>query len=351
MASEHFPDFHGNAHAAQTLAHMIEGSRIPQTILLCGPEGVGKATLARRFAARLLAHPEWIEKDDLSLSANLDILAERDKWTSDKRADDPLLFSSHPDFVTFAPDGPLRQITMQQIRIFRERAQFMPLHGKRRIFLLDHLDRANEQSANSLLKILEEPPDHLLIFATAENVYDLLPTIRSRSLILQMSRLSDDEVREFARAKQLPDADVRVALAEGSPGVAATLDLDVFRDRRNVMLAVFECAARITKFESWVQQSEAFGMRKSEKLDLYLRLAYGLIEDILSLSQGRNALRNRDIQSRLLPIAQKVDFQWLEKAVLAVDDLASMVRRNIQKIGALDALIINLRNRLEPNRT
>ena len=350
MVSSYFPNFYGNDSVAQTLANMIGMERIPQTILLSGPEGVGKATLARRFGAHLLEHADWIEKDDLSRSENLETLAERDKWTSEKRADDPLLFSSHPDFVTFAPDGPLRQITIQQMRAFRERAQFKPMHGNKRVFLIDHLDRANEQSANSLLKILEEPPDHMLIFATAENLYDLLPTIRSRSLVLQMSRLTDDELREFSKARNLADAETRIALAEGSPGVAATLDLDIFRERRNVMMAAFECAAGLTKFENWVQQSESFGNRKSEKLDAYLRLAYGLLEDVLSVWQGRPAAKHRDIQTRLSGISQRVSFLWIEKAAASLDELALMVRRNIQKVGALDSMIIKLRNTLDLNR-
>ena len=160
-----FPHFYGNEAVAQTLASMIEQQRISQTILLSGPEGVGKATLARRFAAALLDGSEKIERDDLSLAGNQDIIDGREKWTSDKRADDPLFFSSHPDFVTFAPDGPLRQITIQQMRLLRERAQLKPLHGSHRVFLIDHIERANEQSANSLLKVLEEPPDHLVILA------------------------------------------------------------------------------------------------------------------------------------------------------------------------------------------
>jgi DNA polymerase-3 subunit delta' len=346
-----FADFFGNVAAAQTLRQMITDGRIPQTILLSGPEGVGKATLARRFAAALLGDSGKIEQDDLSLKHNADIMAERDKWAADKRADDPLLFSTHPDFITFSADGPLRQITIHQMREFRERARFKPLEGRHRVFLIDRLDRANEQAANSLLKVLEEPPEHLVIFSTAENLYDLLPTIRSRSLVLQLSRLSEDEMLEFAKARNLAEAATRVALAEGSPGAAATIDLDVFRERRGLLLAAFEYGAGVASFANWVQASESFGSRKTEKLELYLKPAYGLLEEILAVMEGKGASRQRDIRERIGAIAQRVNFGWVEQAAKGVDELATMARRNIQKVGALDAMIIKLRNYLEPLRT
>src|ERR1700750_964342 len=115
-----FPHFYGNSSIRHALAQMIERQKTAQTILLAGPEGVGKATLARRFAAALLGQPDKIERDDLSLAANIAILEDREKWAAEKRNDDPLLFSTHPDFTTFAPDGPLRQITIQQMRYLRE---------------------------------------------------------------------------------------------------------------------------------------------------------------------------------------------------------------------------------------
>jgi DNA polymerase-3 subunit delta' len=303
--------------------------------------------LARRFAAALVGDPDKIERDDLSLPANQDSISEREKWTSDKRGDDPLLFSSHPDFVTFPPDGPLRQITIQQMRLLRERAQLKPLRGSRRVFLIDHLDRANEQSSNSLLKILEEPPEHMVIIATAENLYDLLPTIRSRSIVFQMCRLSDAEIRAFAEARSLPDANARIALSEGSPGIAATLDVAVFKERRGLILSALECGASIAPFSTWVQHSESFSAKRSEKLDFYLKPAYGLLEDLLHVAHGRPPVRNRDIQDRLSAIAERVTFAWIERAVQHFDELVLMVRRNIQKTAALDAVIINLRRPVE----
>src|SRR5258707_115360 len=120
---------------------MIERERIPQTMLFAGLEGLGKATLARRFAARVLGSPEKIERDYLSLPGNASLIAGREKLPPDKRNDDPLVFSSHPDFLTFPPDGPQRQIGIPQMRLIKERAQFKPLKGARRVFLIDHADR------------------------------------------------------------------------------------------------------------------------------------------------------------------------------------------------------------------
>src|SRR4051812_31146781 len=222
---------------------MITRERIPQTLLFAGLQGLGKATLARRFAARLLGSAEKIERDDLSLAGNVALIAAREKLLSEKRNDDPLMFSSHPDFLTFPPDGPLRQIGIPQMRLLKERAQFKPLRGNRRVFLIDQADRAGEQAANSLLKTLEEPPDHLILILTAENVYDLLPTIRSRSVVLNFSPLPNGEMQEFARVRKLDQAERRIALSGGSPGVAASLDIDVYQKRRGFMLALLKTGA------------------------------------------------------------------------------------------------------------
>ncbi len=338
-----FDNFFGNTRAQEILEQMISGGRMPQTLLLDGPEGVGKATLARRFAARLIGGEAQIEQDDLSLAANADLMADREKWTSEKRSDDPFFLATHPDFVTFAPDGPLRQISIQQMRVLKERAQFGPLGGTRRVFLIDGLDRANEQAANSLLKTLEEPPPYLIIVATAENAYDLLPTIRSRSVPLRLSRLTPAEMTAFATARGMPEAARRTALAGGSPGVAASLDLEVYDRRREAMRALIESASAQAPFGRWAAQSEKLALARSEKLEGYLKALYLLLEDMLHLQQGHGEVRNADIADGLGKLAAGVTLDWLRAAVRKTDDLMQLLRRNIQKNIALDALVLELR--------
>ena len=338
-----FENFLGNAHVQTTLEGMIERERIPQTMLFAGLEGLGKATLARRFAARLLGSPGKIEQDDLSLPENQNVILTREKMPPEKRNDDPLFFGTHPDFLTFAPDGPLRQIGIPQMRLLKERAQYKPLHGERRVFLVDQFDRAGEQAANSLLKTLEEPPDHLILILTAENVYDLLPTIRSRSVILNFSPLPNEEMGEFARVRGLDNAERRIALSGGSPGVAASLDIDLYQKRRAAMLTLLKTGAGVSPYAAWLPISEMLGRSKSEKLELYLKLLYDLLRDLVILREGGTAIRNFDLRNDLGALAGKVSRRWIIQAVKSVDEIAALLRRNIQKTIALDGLLMELR--------
>ena len=338
-----FDNFWGNAPATQALEQMIAQDRLAQTLLFAGPEGVGKATLARRLGARLLPRPAAIELDDLSLEANREIVAAREKWTADKRNEDPLLFSSHPDFITFAPDGPLRQISIQQARELKDRAPFLPHQGPRRVLLIDHVDRANDQAANSLLKTLEEPPPHLILIMTAENAYDLLPTIRSRAVPFHFAPLSREEMEQFVQARGLDRPERRVALAAGSPGVAVSIDLDAYDKRRAAMLTLAKVAAGVTSYSAWLPVSETIARSKSEKLELHLEALYGLLRDLLILRESGGEIRNQDIRRDLETLAGKIEFAWIRRAVAPVDEIARLLRRNIQKSIALDALIATLR--------
>ena len=237
-----FERFWGNASTAATLERMISSHRIPQTLLLSGPEGVGKATLVRRFAERLLSQAdrpklplqmtafrtddglgsdgslmrthhgltlsEKIEQDDLS----------REEKPCDHRGPREVDWERSAETIRSSSartptSSPSARKVLSARSAFRRcgwpgtALSCFPSRGHWRVFLIDHFDRASHQVADSLLKTLEEPPPHLILFMTAENPFDLPPTIRSRSVQFHLSPLSDEEMISFADSRGLKDAD------------------------------------------------------------------------------------------------------------------------------------------------
>src|SRR5262249_55788702 len=132
-----FENFWGNPHVTQALEQMLAQDRLAQTLLFSGPEGVGKATLARRLGARLLGHGELIERDAPPPPNTPKPAAPRKNPPAKKPNKAPPLFAPPPDSVPSAPDAPPRQISTPQTRLLKERAQFLPHKGSRRVFLID----------------------------------------------------------------------------------------------------------------------------------------------------------------------------------------------------------------------
>ena len=122
-----------------------------------------------------------------------------------------------------------------------------------------------------------------------------------------------------------------------------SLDLEQYDRRRSAMFALLRVAAGADPFSEWMKHSEAIARARSEKLELYLKVLYTLLRDLLVLRETGAEIRNRDIRPQLEPLAQKVSFSWIRAAVEKVDDLAELLRRNIQKTIALDALILEMR--------
>jgi DNA polymerase-3 subunit delta' len=121
------------------------------------------------------------------------------------------------------------------------------------------------------------------------------------------------------------------------------MDLEVYDERRTAMVKLLEVAAGSAPFAEWAKFAEAMAPRKLEKLDALLTILYVLLEDVLLLAQGVREIRNSDIRRDLEALAGRVSFRWIRTAVERADELSALVRRNIQKSIALDALVVELR--------
>src|SRR5438094_5300645 len=113
---------------------------------------------------------------------------------SDKK-ETRILVQTHPDVLIIPPDPPQMMIKVDQVRRVIETIYFRPAEAKERVYIFTQSSFMKE-AANSLLKVLEEPPEFATIFLLTENPGELLPTIRSRSMIVTLAALPAEEVEQ-----------------------------------------------------------------------------------------------------------------------------------------------------------
>ena len=226
----------GQETALARAARALRSGRPPQAWLITGPQGVGKATLAYRIARYALRHGATdAGPEDLSVAAN-------DPVSRQVEA------GAHPGLMVLARtvDDKGRLSTVLKVEEVRRLGSFFGMTsgaGGWRVAMVDTADEMNDNAANALLKILEEPPARGLLILLSHAPGRLLPTIRSRCQRLEMRPL-DAEPLDHALRSLLPDlseAD-RLALAElsdGAPGLAVRLSsaegLALAREAQNLI--------------------------------------------------------------------------------------------------------------------
>ncbi len=226
--------FVGHKEAERTLLRAFESGRLPHAWLISGPRGIGKATLAYRFARFLLngggAGGLFGGPSDLAVPEDSSVI---------KR----VMAQAHPDLRVVERSlnertGKLRaEIVVDDVRDLAHFLRLTPSDGGWRIAIVDAADEMNRNAANALLKILEEPPDNSVLLVVSHAPGRLLPTIRSRCRKLLLKPLPAAETGELL-AELLPSlsAEERQALAglaDGSPGraveLAAAGSLELYR--------------------------------------------------------------------------------------------------------------------------
>ncbi|TCS64368.1 DNA polymerase III subunit delta' [Varunaivibrio sulfuroxidans] len=252
--------------------------RLHHAWLFCGPRGIGKATLAYRFARFLLVHggEQGGKQKSAAAQGGTEGLfaptppsppgaptAHASKHNSLSVPDDDPIgrrvkAGGHGDLLTIERrrderSGKLKsEIVVDDVRAISHFMALTTSEGGWRVAIIDSADDMNTASANAVLKILEEPPNNSLLILISHNPGRLLPTIRSRCRKVGLSPLKEDQVRDLLCARR-PDvtpegADALAHLAEGSIGRALDLfdegGLDLFDEVATLMSSLAASAGR-----------------------------------------------------------------------------------------------------------
>ena len=361
-----FQDFLGNTQTVTHLRESIRAGRFPHSLILAGPRGAGKYTLALMLA-RAFNCLTPIESDGLpdfcglcsnctriADAANLEervaeaVEARDDLRETDKR-ETRILIQTHPDVLIVPPDPPQLQIKIGQVRQVIHVAYYRPPVECKRTFTIFTSSAFMKEAANSLLKVLEEPPEHTSLILLTENPQELLPTIRSRAVVHRLGAIpaADLESLLAQRRPSLKPADRALAarLAEGAVGRALTIDLDAYLSSRQDALVVLHTALREPDYSQLFHATESYraGADGQEKSLSLLRALGSLIEDLLLVVAGTpHLVRNLDLAAELERLAQGLTVDWIDGAARSLVQVESGMRRNLLRSLSLDAMAVGM---------
>lgn len=245
-----FHDIVGNRPIHNILRRALERGRVPNSILFCGPRGVGK-----RRTARVLAQA-------------LNCLNRKDDACGECESCRAIDGHKFPDVLELEAPEDKTVVTIEQIRELRKIAYLRPMSGRRRVFILPE-DLLEVVQASAFLKILEEPPLFTHFFLLSENPAQILPTINSRCQTLTFLPVSDEEVERALRENGVDAEKARIIalVCHGNMEKALGLDWEDIQAERREAWELFQSLAGGGDPAALVRRF-AFSRRGAVKADL-----------------------------------------------------------------------------------
>ncbi|PWH14717.1 MAG: DNA polymerase III subunit delta' [Anaerolineae bacterium] len=323
----------GNAAAVALLrSHVAHGS-LRQAYLFSGPSGVGRRTLALRFAQAVncLNPPQAGEFCGVCRACHL--LAEM----------------RHPDLEIVAAEQRGGILRVEQIRELQHRLSLSPYEGRYRIALILRFEEANLNAQNALLKTLEEPPPKVILLITVEDSENLLPTIVSRCEVVRLRPLAAEALAQTLIEKQAAEAPLaaQVArLAGGRAGIA--LRLLHHPEERQRQFQVIEDHLRLlgSSYLDRFATAERYA-RELNKAEITLLLDAWLAfwRDVtLYAHQDRQHLTYPDFQDAVAAIVAKIGEERSLQALRQIHQMRQVLQGNVNLRLALEVLFLNLPN-------
>ena len=328
-----FRDLVGHRHLVSLLSHAIRRQSLTPSLILSGPEGVGKRLTAMSIAQEL----NCPTPQDGSACGTCTVC---------KR----ITRGAHPDVMTIEP-GDLGSIRIEPVRAAIDRAVFRPFEGRRRVTIIEQADALVTAAQNALLNTLEEPlPASVFILVTSRPDV-LLPTVRSRCAHLRFGRLQASEVAAILERHEgysHADAVAAAAASDGSVRRALDLEADAFADARSDAENLLQAAGRDprTRLEHARDLLKGGGTPAAEREHLGARLMAltALVRDAGLVASGADArlLANLDRKQVVDSLARTLGAERIGRVFAALARAEEALEGNASPKVVADWLAINV---------
>src|SRR5216684_3887342 len=323
----------GHEHAINGLRRAILCERVRHAYLFSGPEHIGKALLARRFAQTLLCTGGPDPKAAPQNPCNACLSCRK------------VMHNNHPDVHYIARPPDKQFILIDQVRALQSDSARKTLEGRRNVFIIQGMHEMNVQAANCLLKTLEEPEPDVVLLLTAPDPGQLLPTILSRVQQVPMHLLTTTQIKTALEQRwqvEPDEAALIAALAAGRIGwaVQAVEDEDMLTERQAQLetLAKLPAAGRVQRFEV-AQRLSADSDKVRGILELWLLWWRDML---LAANNCLDLIVNVDMRGLIQKQAAKIGAAESQRMVRSILGTMEALEQNVNARIALEVLMLDL---------
>ena len=326
-----FKDVVGHKNIIKYIESAVQADAVSHAYILNGERGSGKKLLANLFAMSLQCQ----DRDENGEACG--------KCQSCKQA----LHGNQPDIVRVSHEKPTT-ISVDDIRRqVNNDIVIKPYSSKYKIYIIPEADLMSVQAQNALLKTIEEPPEYAVIMLLTENAEVLLPTIRSRCVMMKLRNIKDQLVKKYLMEQmEIPDykADVCVAFAQGNMGKAIMLaNSDYFNEIKEEVVHLLRNIDEmdVPELMDAVKKCMTYKLEINDYLDM-MAIWY---RDVLIYKATKNVDRVvfsdqlRYIKAR----ASKSSYEGIEKILEALETAKARMKANVNFELVIELLLLTIK--------
>jgi DNA polymerase-3 subunit delta' len=340
-----FSSLIGNDEVKESLRRLLDGSRLPGSMLFTGEEGIGKKLFALELAKSLnCRNRDGFEACDECSSCKRISRSTFPPFAKDDDNKDRMIWGEHADVAMVRPFKQI--IRVKPIRELEAEANFRPFEGAARIFIIEGAEYMNDQAANALLKTLEEPATTTHLILTTANPTALLATIRSRCQAIRFAPIAVSEIQKLlteTKGISRDDAELLAQTSRGSLGRALQGDVETYRQRRDAMLAVLKALTLTGDRAQLLRSAEGLAAAKDrDEYERTLDVLETLIRDAWALALGRpkDSIVNTDQIGPLQQMAAQLRSYQAASWLTRIEELRGALEVNLNRKIASDALLL-----------
>ena len=318
----------GNEWAIEMLKKHVTRDTTRHAYLFAGPPGLGRRTLALRFAQAL----------------NCPTPVEPGIPCGQCRDCRQIAAMQHADLSVIQADTEGGTLKVDQIREARRALVLKPYQAKYRVALFLRFQEANDNAANALLKTLEEAPSYAVLILTADNPEQLLPTIVSRCEVIRLRPLRVEEVQSELETRGLETRDAKLIahLSGGRFGYALRLlEDESILGRREERLNDLQSLISATRVEKFAYADKLSKDKESMRQAIMIWLSYWR-DVMLRTAHAETPLVNVDRNVEIEDLAQRLDLSVARRVVSGLEDVLEKMERNVNSRLLAEVLLLDL---------